>query len=143
MKPTFVELLTGAVALTVVAAVAIPLWRSHELRARRADGIEALEALQKAQDRYFGTHARYADARVLHGAPPDGLGVPHRSPRGFYEIEVTRSADALGYLAVARANPVKGGADVRCVELRLDQLDRRRALDDAGADTTADCWSSR
>lgn len=142
MRPTIAQMLTAIVALTVIIAVAVPLWRSHELRTRRAEAIESLEALQQAQDRYFGTHARYADTDVLHAAPPQGLGIARQSREGHYSVELTRSADALGYVATARARP-GDRADTRCVELRLDQLDRRQATDETGADTSADCWSAR
>jgi Tfp pilus assembly protein PilE len=139
---TVIEILTALIALIVIVAVAIPLWRSHDVRTRRADAIAALDALQAAQARYFGQHARYADAAVLHGAPPDGLGLGRRSPLGFYEIELQRSADTLGYVAMARAiRSADQPGDSRCVELRLDQAGRRSAVNDEGADTSADCWN--
>jgi type IV pilus assembly protein PilE len=139
---TVIEMLTVLVALVVIAAVAFPLWRTHDLRARRADAIEALEALQKAQDRHFGKNAKYASGHVLTLPPPQGLGLPAKSRRGFYEIDVTRSADALGYLATAKVIPTPDEApDSRCMELRLDQHGRRSAVNAAGADTSADCWN--
>jgi type IV pilus assembly protein PilE len=139
---TVTQILTALIALLVIIAVAIPLSRSHDLRTRRADAIAALDALQAAQDRYFGQHARYADDAVLHGAPPGGLGLGRKSPLGFYEIELRRSADTLGYVALAKViRSADGPGDPRCAELRLDQLGRRSAVNDEGADTSADCWN--
>jgi type IV pilus assembly protein PilE len=127
------EVLTALVALVVIVAVAIPLWRTHELRTRRDDAVEALLAVQAAQDRFFGANARYARA--------DELGIKTTSPRGFYELTVSNSPDDLGYWATARviARETRA-ADTRCVELKLDQNGRRFAVDSKGADRSADCW---
>jgi type IV pilus assembly protein PilE len=130
---TLAELLTALVVVAVLAAVAVPLWRVHLLRVRREDAIAALTALQSAQDRYFGQHARYATL--------EQLGLERQSAHGFYSLELRDSDDGLGYLARARATPKTGQADdTRCVEFTLDQNNRRRALDSQGNDRSADCW---
>jgi type IV pilus assembly protein PilE len=130
---TLLELLTALVIVAVLAAVAVPLWRVHLLRARREDGIAALMALQTAQDRYFGQHARYATVAEL--------GLRPRSDRGFYELELRVSNDGLGYLARAKAAHQTGqDDDARCLEFTLDQNNRRRAVDSQGSDRSADCW---
>jgi type IV pilus assembly protein PilE len=130
---TLPELLTALVVLAVLAAVAVPLWRVHLLRVRREDGIAALIALQAAQDRYFGLHARYATI--------EELGLRQQSERGYYDLELRVGDDGLGYLARAKATHQTGqDDDSRCVEFTLDQNNRRRALDNEGNDRSADCW---
>jgi type IV pilus assembly protein PilE len=130
---TLAELLTALVVVAVLTAVAVPMWRVHLLRVRREDAIAALIALQAAQDRYFGQHARYATA--------DQLGLKARSDRGYYELELRESADGLGYVAHARAARSSGqDDDARCAEFTLDQNNRRRAVDRDGNDRSADCW---
>ncbi len=148
MKPrlqtgfTVLEVLTCMVAVVVIAAVAVPMWRTHELRARRADAIEALQEVQKAQDRYFAEHARYADSDVMQLPFPDGLGTRRLSAGGHYQVDVKRTDDSLGYLATARVVDLpEEKSDSRCQEMRLDQHGRRTAVDDQGADTSADCWN--
>ena len=119
--------------VAVLAAVAVPLWRVHLLRVRRDDGIAALIALQAAQDRYFGQHARYATV--------EELGLRTQSQRSFYDLELRVSDDGLGYLARAKATHQTGqDDDSRCVEFTLDQNNRRRAVDNEGNDRSADCW---
>jgi Tfp pilus assembly protein PilE len=130
---TLMESLTVVVVVVVIAAVSIPMWRIHRLRVQREDAMDALLAVQTAQDRHFGAQARYADNA--------GLGVKPTSRLGFYEIEVRRAADGLGYVAVARIAQGKGREDARCAELRLDEHGRRFAVTDAGEDSTADCWN--
>jgi type IV pilus assembly protein PilE len=62
---TLVEILTLVVALVVIAAVAIPLWRVHVLHEKRSEAMKTLLEIQAAQDRHFGEHARYAGAGEL------------------------------------------------------------------------------
>ena len=140
-KFTIREILTAVVVVVVLAAVAVPMWRTHQLRIRREDAAEGLRLIQMAQDEYFGKHARYADKGELRlfdlGPIPEKI----ISPGGYYQITVRRSEDELSYTATARVVPLEGQAeDTRCVELRIDQNGRRFAVDAAGEDRSADCW---
>jgi type IV pilus assembly protein PilE len=138
---TLVEILTALVVLVVLVALAMPMWRTNQLRVHRADARGALIAAQNAQDRFFGIHARYAQGSEIAAPAPAGLGLAPLSERGFYRIEVKTSADGLAYLATARASGTHGQSDdSRCVELTLDQNGRRNARDADGADQTGDCW---
>lgn len=132
------EALTALVVVGVLAAIAIPTWRTHQLRTRRADAMAALVALQKAQDLHFGRQARYADGTQLTAPAPAGLERKTVSDHGFYRIELRVSGDGLAFTATARA---QGQADdSRCVEMSIDQNGQRRAMDTAGEDRSADCW---
>jgi type IV pilus assembly protein PilE len=138
---TLIELLTALVVVAVLAAIAIPSWRNHLLRVRRTEAISALTAIQTEQDRFFGIHARYADSAALNKKPPDGLGLPVTSERGFYAIELQSGVDGLSYTATARTLARPGDApDTRCAQLSIDHLGIRRAQDAGGADRSADCW---
>jgi type IV pilus assembly protein PilE len=138
---TIAEILTALIVIAVLVALAVPMWRTHQLRVHRADGRAALIAAQSAQDRFFGTHARYANATESAAPAPGGLGLNPLSQHGFYRVEIRTSPDGLAYAATARAVAAQGeAADTRCVELSLDQNGRRRAIDAAGADRSADCW---
>ena len=133
--------MTAVVAIAVLAAIIIVSWRSQALRERRGDAVQALLALQAAEDRYFGEHARYASESQLAAAPPSGLGINPKSRLGYYAITVRNSEDNLGYWATARSIPrADATPDPRCVEMRIDQNGRRFALDSKGEDRSADCW---
>lgn len=138
---TLIEVLTAMVVVGILAAIAIPSWRSHLLKARRSDARSALVALQKAQDQYFGRHARYAGSAQLTSPSPGGLGAAETSPQGYYRIALETSADGLAYRAVARAESGEGQTDdSRCEEFSLDHNGQRRARDAGGADRSQDCW---
>lgn len=137
---TLAEILTVVVVIAVLAAIAVPSWRVHLLRVRRADAIQALIAVQNAEDQYFGRHARYASGTQLTSPEPDGLGLPSRSAHGYYDVDV-RSPDGLAFIAAARASQLTGQAnDTRCMEFNIDQNGMRRAVDAEGKDRSADCW---
>lgn len=141
MRFTAKEMLTAIVVLVVITAVAVPMWRTHQLRVRRQDAIDALRALQVAQDDYFGKHASYADEAQLRSSAPKVLSGNARSARGYYQLTLQKSKDDLTYSATARVVPLEGEvADTRCVELRIDQNGRRFAVDGEGTDRSADCW---
>jgi type IV pilus assembly protein PilE len=136
---TLLEALTALVVVGVIAAIAIPTWRTHLLRARRADGMAALIAVQRAQDVFFGRHARYA--AQLTAPEPAGLGLAERSEHGFYRVELATGTDGLGYLATVRAGAGSAqSGDTRCAMLSIDHMGQRRAEDSDGADRTPDCW---
>ena len=148
MKTRFTvkEVLTAVVVLVVVAAIALPMWRTHQLRIRRQDAMDALRAVQTAQDEYFGKYARYANEAQLRASAPQelsgkALSGKALSAHGFYQITLRSSDDDLTYSAIAHLVPLEGQvADTRCVELRIDQNGRRFAVDSAGVDRSADCW---
>ena len=138
---TLAEVLTALIVIAVLVALAVPMWRNHQLRVHRADGHAALIAAQTAQDKFFATHARYANGAEIFAPAPAGLGLGAASAHGYYRIEVSASADGLAYVATAHTAGAQGQAeDSRCVEMSLDQNGRRRALDADGLDRSQDCW---
>jgi type IV pilus assembly protein PilE len=138
---TLIEILTALVVVVVLAAIAIPSYRTHLLRARRADARVALMAIQNAQDHHFGREARYADSAQLTQAAPTGLGLKAASERGYYRLELHAASDGLGYVATARVIEQSAqDADTRCAEMSIDQNGQRRAVDASGADRSQDCW---
>ena len=138
---TLPEILTALVVVAVLTAIAIPMWRAHVLRVNRAEARDMLIALQAAQDRYFGRHARYATFAQVTVQPPDGLGLQTASERQHFALALTTHADGLGYLATARPSSRDGqDSDPRCVELTIDHVGQMRAVDSAGKDQSADCW---
>lgn len=131
---TAVEVLTVVVTVVVIAAVAIPFWRIHELRAQRSEAMKQLLDIQAAQDRHFGQHACYAT--------PGELRVPSSSANYRYDIQL--GADRLSYQATAHALAIPGREiDTRCTQMSIDQHGRRSASDQTGEDSTGDCWDRK
>lgn len=132
---TLIEMLTVVVGLVVVIAVAIPLWRTHQLREGRQEAMKVLRAIQAAEDQHFGAHARYTDVAHLEV----------KLEAAQYTFEVKPSDDELAYVAtaIARDEKITGASDARCTRMSIDQHGRRSATDSSGEDSTADCWDRK
>jgi len=146
---TLIEALIVMAVLAILAAIAIPAYQDSVRKARRADAVAALTAVQQAQERWRSNRAAYtAELTALPTATPPGLGLPPHSPNGHYTLAIDE-ATATGYTITATA--VAGGsqaADAGCQRLRI-RVDRGNIFQ-GGADLTAAsfdetvgnrCWS--
>lgn len=124
---TLAELMVALGASLLLAAVAVPTWQGHGLRAARIDAVDALTRVQLAQEQYRSLHGLYsADLLSLRGTAPV-------STQGRYTIAVERTG-ADGFRAVARARGAQS-ADRDCAEMTVNVV--------AGFPTTgptATCW---
>ena len=77
---TLIELITVVVIIGILAAVAIPSYRSYLIRTQRADAKTALLSLRAAQEKYYLQNNKYTDRATL--------GVAAFSENGLYEIDV-------------------------------------------------------
>jgi len=126
---TLVEVTIAATVAAVLASIALPSYRSQQLRAGRVDAVAALTRLQAAQEQHRGLHGLYASQlRSLRG-------VAATSPQGRYGV-VLASVSAEGYRATATALPDgPQAADHDCAELTLDV---ERGFTRSGP--SARCW---
>jgi type IV pilus assembly protein PilE len=112
----------------VLAAVALPSFRGHELRMARLDAVQALMRLQAAQEQHRSLHGLYTgDLAALRGVAP-------RSMQQRYTLALTLiGPDA--YLASANAQGVQAGdRDCRALTLEVTQGFAR-------AGPSASCWN--
>lgn len=139
---TLLELLVALAVAATLAALALPSYRAHLLRAHRIEALEALLAAASAQERFHLDQGRYASrfaGEDRDGAEP-ALPVPVLTRGGRYRLEL-QDVSADRYRVVAL--PVAGRgqeADARCARFELDSGGRRGARDALGRDSTADCW---
>ena len=129
---TLIELLMVLAIIAIVAAIAYPSYSDSVRKGRRADATGALLAIQLAQERYRGEHARYAPSLVALGWPHD----PAFSTLGYYRLSIEVGDDpAADFLA--QATPTDLGGQI------LD-LCRRMVITSAGPDLAAGsdprCW---
>lgn len=137
---TLIELLVAAVVIAILAAIAVPTYRSHVLRTQRTEATSALLRIGAAQEAFFLQNNRFAAA--LAAAPPAGLGIPAVTETGLYELalEIT-VADGSGYrvTAVPRAAAAQRD-DPLCRAFTLDHNGLRGASNSGGEDVTGACW---
>ena len=96
----------------VLAGVAVPSMRGHELRTARLDAVQALTRLQGQQENYRAHHGAYTTNLVALGTPAA------TSAQGRYALSL-RLTGADAYQAVATAQG-KQGADRVCGAITLD-----------------------
>ena len=140
---TLIELVVVAVVIAVLAATAIPSYRSHVLRANRTEARAALLSLATAQEKFHLRCHHYAtelDPEVDPDCDASRLALSVRSERGYYSIRIT-SADATGWTAEALPMGPPQSTDRPCQGFALASTGRKRAWDAAKRDTDRECWS--
>jgi len=137
---TLLELMTVVVVLGILAAIAIPSYRSYLIRAQRSDATSALLRVAAAQEKFYLQNNRYATDDELDKGPPAGLGITG-SEHGYYQLALDDAVDnTLAFTATA--TPVVGGAqatDNDCTSFSIDQTGKRGALK-TDTDNTPNCW---
>ena len=89
---TLVELLVTVAIVSILAFVAMPSYRNYTMRADRTDGIEAMQQLLDAQERFYANNMEYADDLKDLGLPNSTM----NSNRGLYVISVEKCT-GMGY----------------------------------------------
>lgn len=117
---TLIELLVAMAAVAILAAIAMPAFLEHVLRARRVDMKAALMEDAAYMQQYYAAHDAFT------GTPPPQLPFA-RSPRGGnagYTIAVSVPAiDTASFVLTAqRTGAMAGDA---CGDFTLDSLGRR------------------
>lgn len=139
---TLIELLVVGAVIALLAAIALPSYRDHILRANRTEARSALLALATAQEKFHLLCHRYA-AELDPGKPSDcdalSLEFPPASERAYYTIGIT-SADAGGWTAEALPDGPPQSRDTACQRLELAGTGRKRAWDAAKRENVAACW---
>ena len=134
---TLIELLVAMAALAILAAIALPAFFEHVLRARRMDMQTALMEDAAYMQQYYAAHDAFT------GSPPPQL-PSARSPRAgnaAYTISVdVPAADTASFVLTAqRTGAMAGDA---CGDFTLDSLGRRDLV--AGTFATnrsaVGCW---
>ena len=141
---TLLELVIALAIVSVLAAIAVPAYRSYVVRANRADARGALLALSTAQEKLYlqcNTYTTNLDAGVDTSCNPLNLRYPTSSERGLYTLAVT-SADASAWSATATvASGSAQAADTACHAFELDSRGTRTAVTSDGAPGDSTCWS--
>jgi type IV pilus assembly protein PilE len=139
---TLIELVTVAIVIGILVAIAIPSYRSYLIRSQRSDAKTALLALRAAQEKFYLQNNRYTDA-ITEDTDDGGLGLRPVSDNGLYTIDVDLGNEAnpgSDQFYVASAIPVDNRGqeeDTKCLTLTLTDVGQRGASGPGGTDY---CW---
>lgn len=134
---TLMELMIVVVVVGILAAVAVPSYRSYLIRAQRTEAKSSLLQLQTAQEKFYLQNNVYTSN--LTAASPAGLGLPAVTETGKYNLSVAGlGAGAQTYTATAA--PRAGGGqtdDTKCANFTLTD---RSVRGNSGSATVQECW---
>ena len=107
---TILELMVVLAIVAILASVAVPSYQNYTMRADRSDGLENLQALLNAQERYFADNMEYADTLTKLGMATATM----TTPKGHYVIGVQRCGNmkytqCVQLYATAQGNQAKDG----------------------------------
>lgn len=129
---SLMELLVTVTILLIVAAIAVPNYRNHVIRANRSEAAAALQTIAAAQEKFYMQNNTYTNSFAADG----GLGLAMTTRH--YDLEIV-NADRTAF--EARARPRDGQAqDTDCWIMSIDHQGRMLAQDNGAADTTARCF---
>jgi type IV pilus assembly protein PilE len=141
---TLVELIVVIAIVGILASIALPGYRSHVLRANRAESRSALLALAAAQEKFYlqcNTYAATLDPNAAADCDTGRLRFSASSEHGHYRITMT-SADRDGWAAeTAPAGDSPQLDDVRCRTYRLTSTGVRSAMTSDDTPNDFECWS--
>lgn len=127
---SLIELITTMLIVGILAAIAVPGYRSYVLRANRADGKSALLSTASGLERCFTRFNRYNDAGCLVTLPTTvGSGT------GTYRIQ---AASLVQDTFTLQAVPINGQTrDTGCGTLQLNSGNQRTVT---GTKPARECW---
>lgn len=138
---TLIELVVVVMIVGILAAVAIPSYRSYVLRSQRADAKDALLALATQQEKHYlqcNTYATAIDTATNCAAGElQGTDV---SKNGWYQLAVVNGNATAFRVRATAINGESQWRDVECRTFDVDQAGVRTAADAGGSDNTAECW---
>jgi type IV pilus assembly protein PilE len=123
---TLVELMVVIVIVAILAAVAIPGYRAHVLRAQRTDATGALLRISAAQERFFLQNNTYS-------ATLGPLNITTPTDGGTYNLTLV----AAGNTYTATATAIGSQADdTKCTSFTVNQNGVRTSA----PNPVAECW---
>ena len=107
---TLIELLAIVVILGILAAVSVPTYNKLIKRSRVADGLNVLELLATAQDKYYVQHGQYAYNISELNAPLKDISVSSQPPYATIRtknFDYTKGGDTTTNCLFAESNDAK------------------------------------
>lgn len=138
---TLIELVVVMVIVGILAAVAIPSYRSYVIRSQRSDAKDALLALATQQEKHYLQCNTYGTtiAAATNCAAGQVQGTA-ASKNGWYALTVV-AGNATTF--TVRATATAGGnqfQDTACRTFTVTQAGVRTAAESGGADNSVECW---
>jgi type IV pilus assembly protein PilE len=126
---TLIEVMITVAIVAILAAVAVPSYRSYVLRSHRADAMQALSDGQAILERCYAQSFAYNATCATAPAAT--------SPGGFYTVALSNQT-ATTYTLTATATGMQA-QDTQCATFSVDQANQKLGKDTASNLQSA-CW---
>jgi type IV pilus assembly protein PilE len=138
---TLIELVVVVMIVGILAAVAIPSYRSYVVRSQRSDAKDALLVLPSAQEKHYLQCNTYATAiDVATDCAAGELQANDVSKNGWYQLSIVNGNATTFAVRATAINGQNQWQDDACRTFDVDQAGIRTAADSGAADNTDECW---
>lgn len=127
---TLIELMITMIIASILAAIAIPVYRDHMLRSRLPDAMGALSTM------HMRLEQSYQDNRIYGNAVACGVSLP---PPGMFTYTCVAQPDGQSYLLTATGT-VGGAMASFTYTLNQAGLARTVALPTGWGSVPVNCW---
>ncbi|WP_454780529.1 type IV pilin protein [Legionella sp. WA2022007384] len=127
---SLIELVIALAIIAILVMISMPSYFNYVMRSRRTEGINTLNSIQLAQEKYRGQNTTYGTlANVWNGVTT--------TENGYYALAATNNT-ATGYTLTAtaqgaQANDTQNGVSCATLTLTVNGLNTTR--------TPQACWS--
>lgn len=128
---SLIELMVTVAIVAILAAIAIPSYRSYVMQGNRTDAIRSLTFYQQALERCYSQNYTYVGCAQIPA-------MPVASTDGYYQI--TGVFNQSNYTLTATASGIQAN-DTQCTTLVVNQTGAQTAQDNMGNDQTQACWA--
>lgn len=128
---SLLELVVAVVIITILTAIAVPIYRHVQERARRTQAIEALETAASREEGYFSRYNTYAPTLASLGYAAATM----TTDGGYYAMDIVSASATMFQL---RAVPQGAQANDDCGTFRLDGKGNETVQ--GGTAGASDCW---
>jgi type IV pilus assembly protein PilE len=136
---SLIELMVVVVVITILLAIAIPMYQTYIQQSRRTAAKTGLMDVASREEKYFSTNNTYTQNLTLLGYTGTGtsITVPNNTPTtDYYTITVAPSGSSSSDFT-ATAAPINSQASDACATYTLTDLG---VQGNSGGSETSGCW---
>ncbi len=129
---TLVELMAVVLIISVLAAIALPMYGEHVAKGRRGEAASALMAGAQALERYYSANGRYMNGAAIAAVFP--VQAPENGA-AYYTIAAVAAANNSFTLQATRAGLM---ANDDCGDFQITETGARQLANNVK--TVDECW---